>query len=161
MGILRAHLAGVVIVVAAVLAMTGVFVFARPQFHPYQMPKPPGDGLAYTSATYHGRDAQRAFAKAGIVLGRSAKQPGLVGFFNRDLALEVTVFGDRKLVDAQGFSDSYTFVDGHWELAPKSCAPGARNAERWRVNVRVIVSCGPRAGETLRRASQALATLRG
>jgi len=159
MGLLRAHLAAVAIVVAAVLATTGVFVFARPQHHPYQMPKPPGDGLTYTSATYHGRDVRHAFANAGIALARGATQPGLVGFSNRDLTLEVTVFGNRKLVHAQGFSDYYTFVDGHWQLAPKSCVRGARNAERWRVNVRVIVSCGPGAGGTLRRASRALAAL--
>jgi hypothetical protein len=159
MGLLRGHLAAVAISVAAVLATTGVFVFARPQFHRYQMPKPPSDGLDYTSATYRGRDARRAFAQVGIVLERGVPSPGIVGFFDRKLSLEVDVFGNRKLVDSQGFSDYYTFVDGHWELASRSCTPGARNAERWRVNVRVIVSCGPGAGVTLRRASQALAAL--
>ena len=52
MGLLRAHLAAVAIVVAAVLATTGVFLVARPQYHPYQMPKPPTDGLSYTTARY-------------------------------------------------------------------------------------------------------------
>ena len=160
MDLLRAHLTAVAIVLAAVLATTGVFLFARPTYHPYQMPKPPSDGLDYTSPTYHGRDARRAFSHVGIVLGRSVPSPGIVGFFNRDLSLEVTVFGNRKLVDAQGFSDYYTFVDGRLKLSPKSCVKGARNAERWRVNVRVIVSCGPGAAATLRRASRALATLR-
>jgi hypothetical protein len=156
---LRAHLAAAALVLVAVLAMTGVFVFARPQYHPYQMPPPPNDGLTYTHATYHGVDARRAFAHVGIALARGGDRPPIVGFFNRDLSLEVTVFGDRKLVDSQGFSDYYTFVDEHWQLSPRSCAHGASNAERWRVNVRVIVSCGPGADETLRRASQALAAL--
>jgi hypothetical protein len=160
MGVLRAHLAAVAIVVAGVLATTGAFLFARPQYHPYQMPKPPGDGLPYTMPTYDGADARRAFARVDVALARGARQAGIVGFYNRALSLEVTVFGDRKLVDSQGFSDYYTFVDGHWQLSPKSCVHGARNAERWRINVRVIVSCGPGADETLRRASRALAALR-
>jgi hypothetical protein len=160
MGLLRAHLAAVAIVLAAVLATTGVFLFARPMYHPYQMPKPPSDGLDYTSPRYNGADARRAFAHAGIALSHAVPSPGIVGFFNRELSLEVTVFGDRKLVDSQGFSDYYTFVDGHWELAPKSCVKGARNAERWHVNVRVIVSCDPGAAATLQRASLALAALR-
>jgi hypothetical protein len=70
------------------------------------------------------------------------------------------VFGDRKTVDTSGFSDYYTFVEGRWELAPRSCLPGARNAERWRGNVRAIVVCSePGARALLRRASRALAAL--
>jgi len=161
MGLLRTHLAAVAVVVAAVLATVGVFVFTRPEYHPYHMPKPPSDGLTYTTPKYDGADARRAFAATGITLARGGSVPGIVGLFNRDLGLEVTVFGDKRLVDKNGFSDYYTFVDGHWALAPKSCVPGARDAERWRVNVRVIVECDVgNAAQTLRRATRALNALR-
>jgi hypothetical protein len=160
MGLLRAHLAAVAIVAAAVLATVGVFLFAPPTVHRYRMPKPPGDGLPYTTPVFSKADAVRAFAHVGVRLLPGATSPGISGGYTHDFAFEVTVFGDRKLVDAQGFSDYYTFVDGKWLLAPKTCARGAKSAERWRVNVRVIVTCGAGSVERLRTATRALAALR-
>ncbi|HEV7215527.1 MAG TPA: hypothetical protein VGP33_10420 [Chloroflexota bacterium] len=104
----------------------------------------------------------RAFASQGIHLVLGATQPGMEGANSTDLALEVTAFGDRKTVDASGFSDYYTFSNGQWSLAPKSCGAGAKNAERWRGNVRVIVSCtlaGGTSSARLRQASLALSRL--
>jgi hypothetical protein len=157
MGLLRAHLAAVAIVVAAVLATTGVFLVARPQYHPYQMPKPPNDGLSYTTARYTVADARRAFAANGIRLVPGTQSGPIKDFHTRDVSVLVDVFGSRAAVDAEGFSDYYTFANGKWHLAPKNCVAGAKSAERWRGNVRVIVYCTT-AGRLLT-ASQALAAL--
>jgi hypothetical protein len=157
MGLLRAHLAAVAIVVAAVLAMTGVFVFARPKYHPYQMPKPPNDGLGYTNPKYTAADALRVFAKHGLRLVPGMQTGPIKGFHTRDETVLVDVFGARDAVDAEGFSDYYTFVNGKWYLAPKNCSSGAKSAERWRGNVRLIVYCT--AAQRLVTAATALAAL--
>jgi len=84
------------------------------------------------------------------------------GACSHDLVVELTAFGDRKTVDASGFSNYYTFANGRWSLAPKSCVAGAKNAERWRGNVRVIVSCTRAGGASnawLRRVALALGRL--
>ena len=159
MAFVRGHLPATLVVVAAVAATGTVFAFFRPAYHPYRMPAPPGDGLSYDSSVYSPGDARRAFAAQGFHIERSGSTPPIRGF-HQGTELEIDVFGDRKAVDMAGFSDYYTFVDGQWQLAPKSCVPGARNAERWRENVRVIVLCtAPNAGGLLRRASRALAAL--
>jgi hypothetical protein len=161
------HVAAVAVVLFAVAVMGGVFAFARPTYHPYVMPPPPGDGLTYTKVTYSGEDVKRAFAVSGIkLLGAPANAPRpahsepMVDFHDKDVVLEATVFGDRKRVDASGFSDYYTFANGRWSLAPKSCVAGAKNAERWRGNVRVIVSCTRGDSDSwLRKAAVALGRL--
>jgi hypothetical protein len=140
-GLLRAHLVSVAIVVAAVAVLGAVFAFARPTYHRYVMPSPPGDGLSYTTVSYTPANAKRAFAAHGIALQRGPKQAGMADLHTSDSGIEVTVFGDRKTVDASGFSDYYTFANGKWSLAPKNCVSGAKNAERWRGNVRLIVTC--------------------
>jgi hypothetical protein len=148
-------------VLGAVAAVGAAFAIARPT-HRYDMPSPPGDGLSYTKVTFTRADAIHAFAAQGIHLLRGGAQPGMKDAHSRDLVVEVTVFGDRKTVDASGFSDYYTFVNDHWSLAPKSCVAGAKNAERWRGNVRVIVSCTRAGGAPntwLRRAALALGRL--
>jgi len=140
--------------------MGGAFAFARPTYHPYVMPAPPGDGLSYTKVTFTQADAMGAFAAQGIHLVRGGAQPGMKDAHSRDLVIEVTVFGDRKTVDASGFSDYYTFANGRWSLAPKSCLAGTKNAERWHGNVRVIVSCTSGASSAwVRRAQLALGRL--
>lgn len=156
------HVVSVAVVAVAVAAMGSVLAFARPTYHRYVMPSPPGDGLSYTKVTYTRADAVRAFASQGIHLVLGATQPGMKGANSADLAVEVTAFGDRKTVDASGFSDYYTFSNGQWSLAPKSCVAGAKNAELWRGNVRDIVSCtltGGASSAQLRLASLALSRL--
>jgi hypothetical protein len=163
------HVVSAAVVVAAVAAMGSVLAFARPTYHPYVMSSPPGDGLSYTKVTYSAKDVTRAFAMSGIkLLGAPADAPRpahpapMVDFHDQDIVIEATVFGDRKTVDASGFSNYYTFVNGRWSLAPKTCVAGAKNAERWRGNVRVIVSClraGAASSTWLRRAALALGRL--
>jgi hypothetical protein len=156
------HVIAVAAVLVAVAAMGGVFAFARPTYHPYVMPSPPGDGLSYAEVTYTRADAVHAFAAQGIHLLPGAEEPGMSGAYSRDLLVEVTAFGDRKTVDASGFSNYYTFANGRWSLAPKSCVAGAKNAERWRGNIRVIISCtraGGASGAWLRRVTLALSRL--
>jgi hypothetical protein len=157
-GLLRAHLAAVSIVVAAVAVTGGVFTLARPQYHPYVMPPPPGDGLPYTVPRFTSADARTAFAARGFRLVPGARMHGIAGFHTRDNTVLVDVFGDKKVVDASGFSDYFTFVDGHWTLAPRNCVGGAKSAERWRGNVRLIVDCG--TATRLPRAASALASIR-
>jgi hypothetical protein len=154
------HVAAVAGVLFAVAVVGGVFAFARPTYRPYVMPPPPGDGLSYTKVTYSRADAVHAFATQGIHLLRGGSQPGMQDVHSRDLVYEVTVFGDRKTVAASGFSDYYTFANGRWSLAPKSCVAGAKNAERWRGNVRVIVSCTRGDSDSwLRKAAVAIGRL--
>jgi len=159
---LTRHVVSVAVLLVALAVMGGVFAFARPAYHPYVMPPPPGDGLSYTEVTYTTADAVNAFAAQGIHLVRGATELGMKGAYSRDFVIEVTVFGDRKTVDASGFSDYYTFTNGRWSLAPKNCVAGAKNAERWRGNVRVIVSCsraGTAASTWLQRVNRSLAAL--
>ncbi len=150
------------------LVLVGVFTFARPQYHPYVMPKPPREPLPYAKVLYSARDAQRAFRAAEIKLVLHTHEPVPVGappiidLSNNGNTVVVDVFGDPKRVAASGFSDYFNFTNGHWLKAPTMCSPGADGAERWRGNVRVIVSCrntGTSASLWLARAARALANL--
>jgi hypothetical protein len=159
------HVVAVAVIGAAVAAIGGIFAFARPTFRPYVMPTPPND-LPYTGVTYTAADASRAFAAAGIktraVGPRATRSYPMTELSNKGLIVAVTVFGDPALVKDSGYSPYYTFVDGHWVHAPRTCSAGAANAERWRGNIRVIVSCtrAVSASSTwLRRAALALARL--
>lgn len=152
----------VVVVLVAAVALGGVFAFARPRYHPDVMPSPPDDGLSYSKVAYTRADVVEAFATRGIHLIRGATLPGMKDAYSRDLVVEATVFGDRKTVDAAGFSDYSTLKNGKWSLAPKNCIAGANNAERWRGNVRVIVSCsraGTASASWLQRVAHSLADL--
>lgn len=149
-------LAGVVVV--------GVFTF-HPTYHPIAMPAPPRD-LPYTHVSYRAADAERAFATVGITLVRQPQTPAaaapIVDLTSGDAVVEVSAFGDPREVVAAGFSDYITFRDGKWIRTPPSCGHGAANAERWRGNIRVIVSCGRAGGSAARvlgRVSRALAQL--
>jgi hypothetical protein len=73
----------------------------------------------------------------------------------------VDVFGDPQKVEAAGFHD-YLPSNGRYVHFPRTCGTSLADAERWRGNVRVIVSCGAAAvasAEWLRRADRALALL--
>jgi hypothetical protein len=164
----RGHGAAVGIVAIALLTTAGVFVFARPRSRPHVTPSPPHEPLPYTKVTYAVNDAQRAFRTARIKLVRHTHRPIPVGAPpNVDLSesgdiVEVDVFGDPRRVAASGFSDYFTFAGGHWVKAPRTCSPGATDAERWRGNVRVVVSCkraGSAASAWIARIDGALAHL--
>jgi hypothetical protein len=80
----------------------------------------------------------------------------------KNLVVEVDAFGAPEKVIASGFSDYITFSDGRWVRTPRTCGTGARLAERWRDNIRVIVNCaiaGSSSSSWLRRVSFALARL--
>lgn len=161
------HVIAVAIIGIAVASTGAVFAFARPTYHPYVMPAPPND-LPYTTVTFTPADASHAFSAVGIKLllrthgPRPAHSAPMTDLSDKGLVVEVTVFGDAQKVKDSGFSDYFTFVDGHLVKAPRTCARGATNAERWRGNVRVIVSCtraGGASGMWLRRAQLALGRL--
>jgi hypothetical protein len=161
---LSRHLIAVAIVGVAVASVGAVFAFARPAYRPYVMPSAPKD-LPYTAVTYTVADVRQAFAADDLHIGLNRSTAGGVGitsFSAQSDVLEVDVFGDPQQVKDSGFSDYFTFVDGHWVKAPRTCGPGDRNAERWHGNVRVIVSCA-RAGSAsktwLRRVELALGRL--
>lgn len=164
---LRTHLIAVAVVAVAAVGAGGAFTFARPTYHPYVMPPPPSD-LPYTKVSYAWADAKRAFAESGIRLilhsrgPRRAAAPPIVDLSTKNLVVEVTAFGDPKKVQASGFSDYITFSNGRWVKTPQTCGKGARLAERWGGNIRVIVNCasaGSSASAWLRRVRVALARL--
>jgi hypothetical protein len=159
------HVFAVAVLGVAVAVVAGVFAFARPTFHPYVMPPPPND-LPYTAVAYTAADASRAFAAAGIRTRaegpRETRSYPMQTLSNKGLTVVVTAFGNPTLVKDSGYSPYYTFVGGHWVHAPRTCNAGAANAERWRGNVRVIVSCaraGGASGAWLRRVTLALSRL--
>jgi hypothetical protein len=165
---LRTHLIAVSVVAVAAVGATGAFTFARPTYHPYVMPPPPRSDLPYTEVSYMWTDAKRAFAESGIRLilhargPRPAAAPPVIDLSTKNLVVEVTAFGDPKKVRASGFSDYTRFADGRWVQTPRTCGEGARLAERWGGNIRVIVNCasaGSSASAWLRRVSIALARL--
>jgi hypothetical protein len=161
---LRLHPLSIAAVSLGVVAVVGVFTFARPTSHPAVLPPPPGAGLPYTHVTFTARDAQRAFADVGMTLVRheNGRTPPIADMSTKDDVVSVDTFGDARKVAASGFSDYLVFANGHWAHAPRTCVPGAVDAERWRGNVRVIVRCtraGSDASHLLRLAARALARL--
>jgi hypothetical protein len=128
------------------------------------MPTPPND-LPYVSTTYTAADVSRAFAAVGIKLEAHGPRPTrsypMTDLSNNGLTVVATAFGDPQQVKDSGFSD-YVAVDGHWVHFPRVCITGATNAERWRGNIRVIISCtraGSASSTWLRRAGLALGRL--
>ena len=160
MSFLRSHLAAVA---AAVAATGAVLVFARPAYHPHVEPPPPDHGLPYTRATYTAADARRAFAAEGVSLIPRSSLPQMTDLSDRPLVVEVTIFGNPKKLAAAGFYDyNTTDANGHYVYFPRTCANGARDAERWRGNVRAILGCaaaGAAAPAWLQRVDRALARL--
>jgi hypothetical protein len=158
---LRAHVAAVGVLTLALIATAGAFTFARPQPHRYALPPQPHEALPYSKVTYSARDALRTSRAANINLVRHTPLP-IVDLSNSGDIVEVDVFGNPKRVAASGFSDYFSVVNGHWVKAPKTCSPGVQDAEQWRGNVRVIVSCvhaGTSASAWLGRVGRALAQL--
>jgi hypothetical protein len=156
------HVVGVAIIGVALASVSAVFAFARPTNHPNVMPTAPKD-LPYTNVTYNVADARRAFATANVpLISHVLKSQPMANLATKDLVVVVDVFGEPQKVKDSGYSRYYTFVNGHWVQAPRVCSAGAANAERWRGNVRVIVSCARAAGTAgtwLRRVDLALGRL--
>jgi hypothetical protein len=160
-GALRGHPLVIIIAVATVAAAVGFFVVARPQYHPQVMSPPPDHGLPYTVAAYTAADATRAFAREGIALTPRSHSATVTTLGNHGDILEVDAFADRELVEKSGFYD-YATSGGRYVHFPRSCGTAIPDAERWRGNVRVIVSCtaaGSDAESWLRSVERALARL--
>ncbi len=161
MGLLRGHLPAVAVVAAALAATAAAFAFARPEYH-RTVSEPPADhGLPYTRATYTAADARRAFAAVGVELGQRSRSAIVTTLGSAGDVLEVDAFADRERVERAGFWD-YLVVDGRYVHFARDCRSSIPDAERWRGNVRVVVSCmraGGQADAWLRRAERALAGL--
>jgi hypothetical protein len=163
---LRTHLLAVSVLTVAAVVVAATFVFARPSYHRLAIPAPPRS-LPYTKVSYTAADAKRSFAATGLKLilhsqPRSVGTAPIVDLSTKDLLVEVTAFGDPKAVAASGFSDYITFTGGRWVHTPRTCEDGARLAERWAGNIRVIVNCalaGSAASSRLQRVSLALSRL--
>jgi hypothetical protein len=153
---LRLHLLSGLLVVAAVGASGLIFAVSRPQYRPAVMPSPPND-LPYTRALYTAQDVRRAFAPLELV--RRSRLPVMTDFSDRSLRVEVTVFGDPAKVKAMGSFEYRLGAHGRFVRYPRTRDNGARNAARWRGNVRAIVRCGDGADAALRRVAAALGRL--
>ena|SRR2546421_244148 len=159
MGLLRAHVAAVSIVVFGLTVVAAVFTFARPTYRPDTLPKAPTD-LPYTQAAYTPARTQVAFALHGVRLIRHSDESSMTDFSDRDLRIEVTVFGDPVAVKAFGGSFDYVLdADNHWVHYPRTCTGGMRDAALWRENVRAVVRCGVDDAQLLQRVTRALASL--
>lgn len=162
MAFLRLHPAPTAIVVAAVAATGAVFAFARPAYHPHVEPKPSDHGLSYTRVRWTAADAERAFAAEHVRLVARARLRFVTDLSDPTQTVEVSVFGDRTLVEGSGFYDYTTDAGGRYVRFARRCGAGTSDAERWRGNVRAIVSCdraGGGADAWLRRVDRALAQL--
>ena len=152
-------------VLGAALPVAAMALVLRPAAVPRPVAGPPDSGLTYTKARFTAADARRAFATQEIRLTVKSRVTGITSLGDLRDVLEVDAFGDRRTVERTGFSD-YTVVglgaSAHYARFPRTCAGGALNAERWRGNIRVIVSCakaGPAAPRWLERVGGALARL--
>jgi hypothetical protein len=161
MSLLRAHQLAIAVVAVALAAVGAVFVFARPTYHPYVIPGKLDNALPFTAVSYTAADARRAFAAEGIRLTERSKSPTSTTIGNRGDILEVDAWGDPDKVKASGFHD-YIVVNGQYAHIPRVCGSGTPDAERWRGNIRVVVSCtraGAASGAWLGRVQRALAHL--
>lgn len=91
-----------------------------------------GSSLPYRTVDYSPSQARVAFTGVGVSLVRHEHRAPITDFSTRDAALEVTVFGVPKAVEATGFEDL--------DRGP-SCTKTNRLALRWHGNVRAIVNC--------------------
>jgi hypothetical protein len=158
---LRAHTPAVVMVVGAVAGAAAVFTVARPTYHASRLPEVTDNSLPYPHVSYTTADVRRVFAVESIALTPRVHGQTVTTLGNERDILEVDVFGDPKKVKQSGFHD-YTVASGRYVRFPRRCFPGARDAERWHGNVRVIVDCaaaGAAPNSWLARAARALARL--
>jgi hypothetical protein len=157
-GLLRAHLAAVAVVVAAVAATGGVFTAARPTYRPAAPPEAPTD-VPYTHVTNRPAETQVALARRGISLIVRMQSPIATELSTADETVEVTVFGNPEDVERAGSVDYVLDTGRHWMRYPRTCAGGVSKAAVWHENVRAIVDCRTAGTPVLQRVSRALAAL--
>jgi hypothetical protein len=139
---LRTHAPATAVVGAAATITVVFFAVARPAYRPHVEPRPRDHGLPYTVARYTSADARRAFAAEGVKLSWRSRMPWVTTLGNRGDVLEIDVFRDRGKVEASGFYDYATESStGDYVHFPRACGTSIPVAERWRGNVRVMVSC--------------------
>ncbi len=149
-------------IVAVVAAAAGLFLTVwRPRYQP-STEHAPSVPVPYRHVQFTVSDATRAFAAIGVRLVPKSRVPGIVTTIGtpRD-EFEVDVFGNPARVNAIGGSpDVTTDVHGKYVRIPRTCSAGIPDAERWRGNVRFIVSCAnPAHARLLATGTRALAQL--
>lgn len=160
MTFMRTHHTAALVIAVVAAAFTATFAFARPTYQSRAMSSPPND-LPYTSVSFTSADAVAAFAAVGLGLTPRSTSPTVKTFGDHGDSFEVDVFGNPQRVKAAGFHD-YVVLNGHYVHLPRTCGTAVPKAERWKGNVRVIVTCTTAAGlpsDSLRRADRALARL--
>jgi hypothetical protein len=157
----RQH-AWAVAVVALGVTVVGLFLTVwRPRYRPSAQ-KLPSAPLPYNRVQFTPADAKRAFAAVGVRLVPKSRVPGVVttiGTPNDEF--EVDIFGDPAHVKALGGSpDIITDSHGKYVRIPSTCTTGIPDAERWRGNVRFVISCDNAAhAQLLNVGTRALAKL--
>jgi hypothetical protein len=160
-GFLFAHRAAGATVLVAVVATAGTFVFAAPQGERGTTSfGPPDRDLPYRVARYGPQETRRAFAAAGLPLVTRSRGRAMTDLGTRDLGLEVTVFGDPDVVQAEGSFDYTLDANAKWVHFPHSCRRGINAAARWVGNVRAIAYCDEHRTVSMRTVAAALAALR-
>jgi hypothetical protein len=151
-----------VAVVAAALAMFAVVMTgARPSYHASRR-QPPHEQLPYSAVRYSAQDSKRAFARTGIRLVPKSSASRVTTLGTSGDLLEVDAFGEPARVERFGTPDYITDSAGNYVHIPRKCTSGLPTAERWRGNIRVVISCtkaGSSAGAWLSRVDHALAHL--
>jgi hypothetical protein len=151
-----------VAVVALVAAVIGLFLTVwRPRYQPSTQ-KLPSAPVPYNHVQFTISDAKRAFAAVGVRLVPKSRVPGVVTTIGtRRDEFEVDIFGDPTRVNGLGGSpDLTTDAHGNYVRIPSTCTPGIPDAERWRANVRFVVSCANTAhAQLLSVGARALANL--
>lgn len=157
----RQH-AWAVAVVALAAAVVALFLTVwRPRYQPSPQ-KLPSAPLPYSHVQFTVRYAKGAFAAVGVRLVPKSRVPGVVTTIGtRHDEFEVDIFGDPTRVNGLGGSpDVITDSHGNYVHIPSTCRPGIPDAERWRANVRFVVSCANGAhAQLLRVGARALANL--
>ena len=149
--------------VALAASVAGLFLTVwRPRYQPSTQ-KVPTTPLPYSTVQFTAKDAKRAFAAVGVQLVAKSRVSGAVTTIgSRNDAFEVDVFGDPARVNALGGSPEI-IVDSHGNYVriPRTCTSGIADAERWRGNVRFVISCAnsAHASQLLNTGARALAKL--
>jgi hypothetical protein len=157
----RQH-AWAVAVVALGVTVVSLFLTAwRPRYRPSTQ-KLPSVPLSYSRVQFTAGDAKRAFAAVGVRLVPKSRVPGVITTIGtRHDEFEVDIFGDPMRVNGLGGSpDVITNSHGKYVRIPSTCTPGISDAERWRANVRFVISCAnPMHAQLLSVGARALAHL--
>lgn len=138
----KQHTWAVALALALALAVAALFLTMWRPGYQASAQKLPSAPLPYSHVQFTVNDAKRAFAAVGVRLVPKSRVPGTVTTTGtpRD-EFEVDVFGDPARVNAMGSPEVTTDAHGKYVRIPSTCKAGIPDAERWRENVRFVVSC--------------------